>query len=151
MKKSKHRSVCHSGESIHLSAQRYLREPLGVYLRRAAEFVTPSKYASVARGLSWASSLDVVTLVETFVFRTSVFYWSSFLPEMVVVFCLSFVVFGIRRTTGQVRLCFCFILSWELGFDHWEYSLWSLPAKWCSYLHASHDQPHRPGIRDTKW
>lgn len=48
MTKSKHRSVCHSGESIHLSAQRYLREPFSVYLRRAAESVTPSKYASVA-------------------------------------------------------------------------------------------------------
>lgn len=52
-----------------------------------------------------------MTLVETFIFRTSVFYWSFFLPEMVVVLSLSFVVFGIRRTTGQVRLCFCIILS----------------------------------------
>ena len=32
MKKSKHRSVCHRGETIHFSAQRYLREPLTVYL-----------------------------------------------------------------------------------------------------------------------
>ena len=33
-----------------------------------------------------ASSLGIVTLVEIFVLSIFVFYWSSFLPEMVIVF-----------------------------------------------------------------
>lgn len=59
-----------------------------------------------------ASSLGVMTLVETFIFRTSVFYWSFFLPEMVVV--LSLIFCGVwhkeNHRTGETLLLYHSVL-----------------------------------------
>lgn len=74
-----------------------------------------------------ASSLGIVTLVEIFVMSIFVFYWSSFLPQMVVFFYLCLLCCQKENhRTDELFLSFYPVLRAWL-YEQGEQSLWSLP------------------------